>query len=73
MTTTPAQTSMFGVMSVHPVSVILGIATMFRRQKRRDELSKIYSDLLAADDHILRDIGMTRLDVIRMREDLFHR
>ncbi|MCF1709603.1 hypothetical protein L0V05_12335 [Tabrizicola sp. J26] len=71
MANTSAQTSMFGIMSAHPVSLILGITNLFRRQKRREELAKIYSDLLCADDHILRDIGMTRLDIIRMREGLF--
>lgn len=62
---------MFGIMSVHPVSLILGLTNIFRRQKRRDELAKVYSDLLLADDHMLRDIGMTRIDIIRMREGLF--
>ena len=71
MATTSSQTSMFGVMSVHPVSLILGLTSLFRRQKRRDELAKVYSDLLLADDHMLRDIGMTRIDIIRMREGLF--
>ena len=71
MATTSSQTSMCGIMSVHPVSLILGLTNILRRQKRRDELAKVYSDLLMADDHMLRDIGMTRIDIIRMREGLF--
>jgi hypothetical protein len=40
-------------------------------KKNRDKLAVTYENLLCADDHILRDIGMTRLDVLRLREDLF--
>jgi len=40
-------------------------------RKTRDRLAATYENLLGADDHILRDIGMTRLDVLRLREDLF--
>ena len=40
-------------------------------KKTRNTLAATYENLLGADDHILRDIGMTRLDVLRLREDLF--
>ncbi len=46
-----------------------GIST----RKNRDKLAVTYQNLLCADDHILRDIGMTRLDVMRLREDLFRK
>jgi len=34
-------------------------SSLFRRAERR----KVYADLLHLDDHILRDIGLTRSDV----------
>jgi uncharacterized protein YjiS (DUF1127 family) len=36
-------------------------------------LAATYHDLLCADDHVLRDIGMTRLDIMRLRADLFRK
>ena len=42
-------------------------------KQNRDKLAVSYQNLLCADDHILRDIGMTRLDVLRLREDLFRK
>jgi hypothetical protein len=45
----------------------------FGAKKNRDKLAVTYQNLLSADDHILRDIGMTRLDVMRLREDLFRK
>ena len=37
-------------------------SSLFRRSGRR----KIYADLLRLDDHLLRDIGLTRTDVHQM-------
>ena len=34
-------------------------SSLFRRSQRR----KVYADLMRLDDHILRDIGLTRHDV----------
>ncbi len=45
----------------------------FGTKKNRDKLAVTYQNLLNADDHILRDIGMTRMDVLRLREDLFRK
>jgi uncharacterized protein YjiS (DUF1127 family) len=47
--------------------VISGLAA----RRNRDDLAKIYHELLLADDHILRDLGVTRHDVMRMRASLF--
>jgi uncharacterized protein YjiS (DUF1127 family) len=38
-------------------------STLFRRAER----NKTLSDLLKLDDHLLRDIGLTRADVAFMR------
>jgi uncharacterized protein YjiS (DUF1127 family) len=38
------------------------INTLFRGAQRR----KIYADLINLDDHLLRDIGLTRGDVNRI-------
>jgi hypothetical protein len=45
----------------------------FGTKRNRDKLALTYQNLLCADDHMLRDIGMTRLDVLRLREDLFRK
>ena len=45
----------------------------FGAKNKREKLAATYQNLLCADDHILRDIGMTRLDVMRLREDLFRK
>ncbi len=45
----------------------------FSTKRNRDKLALTYQNLLCADDHMLRDIGMTRLDVLRLREDLFRK
>lgn len=39
--------------------------SLFRKSNKR----RIYSDLLQLDDHLLRDIGLTRSDVYRMIAD----
>ena len=38
------------------------ISTLFRRSERR----KTYADLLQLDDHLLRDIGLSRGDIRQM-------
>jgi uncharacterized protein YjiS (DUF1127 family) len=38
------------------------ISSLFRRSERR----KTYADLLRLDDHLLRDIGLSRGDVRQM-------
>jgi uncharacterized protein YjiS (DUF1127 family) len=38
------------------------ISSLFRRSERR----KTYADLLQLDDHLLRDIGLSRGDVRQM-------
>jgi uncharacterized protein YjiS (DUF1127 family) len=38
-------------------------STLFRRAER----AKVLSDLLKLDDHLLRDIGLTRTDISAMR------
>ncbi len=45
----------------------------FSAKSKREKLATTYQNLLCADDHMLRDIGMTRLDVMRLREDLFRK
>jgi hypothetical protein len=40
---------------------------------KRKKLAATYQNLLCADDYILRDVGMTRLDVMRLREDLLRK
>jgi uncharacterized protein YjiS (DUF1127 family) len=37
-------------------------SSLFRRSQRR----KVYADLLRLDDHLLRDMGLTRHDVHEM-------
>jgi uncharacterized protein YjiS (DUF1127 family) len=39
------------------------LASLFRRAERK----KIFADLIKYDDHLLRDIGLTRSDVALMR------
>lgn len=41
------------------------LTSLFQRSSKR----RIYSDLLQLDDHLLRDIGLTRSDVHRMIAD----
>jgi len=38
------------------------ISSLFRRSEKR----RTYADLLHLDDHLLRDIGLTRSDIHRM-------
>ena len=57
-----------------PGALFLGrIFGRMNDSKSRDKLAATYQNLLCADEHILRDIGMTRLDVLRLREDLFRK
>jgi uncharacterized protein YjiS (DUF1127 family) len=44
------------------------LSSMFRRAERNRALS----DLLKLDDHLLRDIGLTRTDVTLMRQGRHH-
>ena len=44
------------------------LTTLFRRAER----NKALSDLLKLDDHLLRDIGLTRTDVTAMRSARRH-
>ena len=37
--------------------------SLFSSLVRRSERRKVYADLMRLDDHILRDIGLTRQDV----------
>lgn len=39
------------------------LTSLFRRAERK----KIFADLIKYDDHLLRDIGLTRSDVALMR------
>ena len=39
------------------------MSTLFRRSER----DKVLSDLMKLDDHLLRDIGVTRADLTSMR------
>jgi uncharacterized protein YjiS (DUF1127 family) len=43
--------------------------SLFRRSERR----KVYADLLRLDDHLLRDIGLTRTDVHTMMTGRGHK
>jgi uncharacterized protein YjiS (DUF1127 family) len=38
------------------------IASLFRRSEKR----RTYADLLRLDDHLLRDIGVTRTDLFQL-------
>ena len=44
-------------------------STLFRKTARR----KVYADLLRLDDHLLRDIGLTRSDVHTMMTGRGHK
>lgn len=44
------------------------LSALFRRAER----NKALSDLLKLDDHLLRDIGLTRTDVTAMRQNRHH-
>jgi uncharacterized protein YjiS (DUF1127 family) len=44
------------------------LTTLFRRAER----NKALSDLLKLDDHLLRDIGLTRTDITAMRQNRHH-
>ena len=43
--------------------------SLFSSLFRRSEKRRTYSDLLQLDDHLLRDIGVTRSDLHRMMVD----
>ena len=43
-------------------------STLFRRAERNRALA----DLLKLDDHLLRDIGLTRTDISAMRQGRHH-
>jgi uncharacterized protein YjiS (DUF1127 family) len=44
------------------------ISSLFRRAER----NKALGDLLKLDDHLLRDIGLTRADITLMRQGRHH-
>lgn len=52
-------------MTTLPLSARLarGVATLTRPMRRR----RAYAELATMDDHLLKDIGMTRVDVEAMR------
>ena len=76
MTTSPALFTAIEALTTTRASAVLSLNRLlggFSARKNRDRLAVTYQNLLCADDHILLDIGMTRLDVLRLREDLFRR
>jgi hypothetical protein len=76
ITTSPALFTAIEALVATRASAVLSLNRLFggfSARKNRDTLAATYQNLLCADDHILRDIGMTRLDVMRLREDLFRR
>jgi uncharacterized protein YjiS (DUF1127 family) len=44
------------------------LTSMFRRHERK----RVYTDLLKFDDHLLRDIGLSRGDLAAMRAGRHH-
>lgn len=55
------------------VSLVDRFFGLLTARRQRQKLAGVYADLLAADDHVLRDLGVTRHDVLRLHEDLFAR
>lgn len=55
---------------VKPTSGLFGL---FAARRERERLNEMYTQLMQFDDHMLRDIGMTRMDVMRAREALFRK
>lgn len=45
------------------------LTSLFRRSERK----RVLADLMKFDDHLLRDIGLTRTDLAEMRSGRHHR
>ena len=74
MTVSPAIFTAAGVATAgrnSGASFLGRVVSSFGFRKSRKSLADKYQEMLGYDDHMLNDIGVTRLDVLRMREDLF--
>jgi len=50
------------------IKMAFSLTSMFRRSERK----RVLSDLMKYDDHLLRDIGLTRADLANMRAGRQH-
>lgn len=64
---TPSQTESF---LAAPFSALRRIMEGLRAKRVREETAHTYSRLLEADDHILSDLGVTRLEVLHLLQEL---
>ena len=53
-----------------PFSAFRRIRDGIRENRVREETAHTYSRLLEADDHILADLGVTRIEVWQLLQDL---
>jgi uncharacterized protein YjiS (DUF1127 family) len=50
------------------IKMAFSLTSMFRRSQRK----RVLTDLMKFDDHLLRDIGLTRTDLAVMRSGRHH-
>jgi uncharacterized protein YjiS (DUF1127 family) len=53
-----------------PGSLLQRLFSERKARRLREETARTYRMLLCADDHTLSDLGVTRLDVLKLLEDL---
>ncbi len=46
------------------------ITAVFHSSHLRDEGTRTYRELLCAEDHVLLDLGVTRLEVLQLLEEI---
>lgn len=54
-------------------TILQRISAAIHASRVREETARTYSKLLCADDHTLADLGVTRLEVLQLLEDLNRR
>lgn len=64
---TPSQTESF---LAAPFSALRRIRDGLQVKRAREETAQTYRRLLEADDHILTDLGVTRIEVWQLLQDL---
>jgi uncharacterized protein YjiS (DUF1127 family) len=51
-------------------SIFRRITAALKSSRLRDESARTYRELLCAEEHVLLDLGVTRLEVLRLLEEI---